>query len=122
MSGSATAGLSVLTAAPDPAHAATVRIFGAAVGRTLLLDEERIEDLKLILTEICVNGAEAPQPVPLRVEIGRERGAIAVTCIGAGRPPRPDAEQAEHRGRLVRALAPDLRWDDEGAVRFTVPI
>lgn len=38
----------------DPAYVATARLFSAAVGRQLGLEEERVDDLKLAISEACI--------------------------------------------------------------------
>jgi anti-sigma regulatory factor (Ser/Thr protein kinase) len=55
-----TDGLSAAIRVPaDPSALRLVRLFTAAIGRHLDLEEEDVEDLKLTLTEVCSAAIEA---------------------------------------------------------------
>jgi hypothetical protein len=82
------------------------------------LEEESIEDLKLLLTEICAQSAGSDTELTIEIEGGA--AVVAVRCTGAGPPPR-GTEADQHRERLIRALSPELRWAEDGRVDFSLP-
>jgi anti-sigma regulatory factor (Ser/Thr protein kinase) len=109
-----------LTVPPDARSASTLRSFVSAVGRTLALDAERVEDLKLILTEVCDAAAEAGSLENLSVAVNEGTGdrVASVRCAGAGPP--PGGGTTEFRSRLLRSLAEDLDWSGDGTVEFSI--
>jgi anti-sigma regulatory factor (Ser/Thr protein kinase) len=109
-----------LAVPPDARFASTLRSFIAAVGRALTLDAERVEDLKLILTEVCDASAEArgTERLTVAVHAGTGERSASVRCVGAGPPPAGGA--GEFRSRLLRSLADDLDWSGDGTVDFSI--
>lgn len=111
-----------LSVPAEVAYAATVRVFAGAVARAAGLDEERVDDLKLILSELCANASEGPGGPGLEIVARPGVGSIEAVCRGAGDPPAGHGGDVEdHRARLLAALAPDLAWDADGTVRFSLP-
>jgi anti-sigma regulatory factor (Ser/Thr protein kinase) len=110
----------VLRVPADPSFAATVRIFGGAIGRRAELEDERVDDLKLALSEIVAEliGDGHGTDVPLRFEIASDERNLRVRCRGplAG-PGDEDDSIADHRRRLLEAIAPDALWSREGDER-----
>jgi anti-sigma regulatory factor (Ser/Thr protein kinase) len=111
-----------LPAAPDVLG--LVRLFAASIGRHVTLPPEIVEDLKLVLTEVCSAAIEAsteqdvvtvtmswlPDPSALMVRVSSSSG------FSTGDAARDD------RARLLDALRIELRpSDDAHGVEFTVP-
>ena len=93
---------------------ATVRVFvGAFLGR--FADIEPIEDLQLVVGEVC--SVMRPGGVEIAIEIEAERAHV--TCEGV--VPPGDDRAGTMRAQVIEALAPDVAWAD-GAVRFSVPL
>ena len=108
-----------ITVSADPVYGSIVRSFSAAVGREAGVDEERVEDLKLLLTEI--HASAEPSSMSLTVEVATSMIGLTVRCEGAGPAPDRAGEAGAFRARLLDALAPDMRWTDDGVVQFTLP-
>lgn len=108
-----------IAAAADPTYGSVLRAFSTAVGREAGVDEERVDDLRLLLTEI--HASAEPTGTPLTVEVATSAGGLTVRCEGAGPPPDRAGEAGGFRARLLDALAPDMRWTDDGVVDFTIP-
>jgi hypothetical protein len=101
-----------------------VRLFAASIGRHLDVPSEIVEDLKLVLSEVCSAAIEAsrpgdetvgvtvswpPEPVDLTVHVS------ASSSFSTGDPATDD------RARLLNALHPGLRSTDDGrGVEFTI--
>lgn len=108
-------------------HIGTVRSFVESVGAHYELPEERIEDLKLAVSEICGEANESPTDGRIRVRITHSDSSldIEVAGIGTGRIGQAGGvdEAPAFRRRLIHALIPDATFDsteDGMAVRFTV--
>jgi anti-sigma regulatory factor (Ser/Thr protein kinase) len=101
----------------DPPALALVRLFAAAIGRHVDLDEEDVEDLKLALTEVCSAAIEAAtsdhdavtvdlgwsaDPVELEVHVA------STSRFSTGDPGSSD------RAGLLDALGVKLRGSDDG--------
>lgn len=114
MNGGRTEQRGVLHIPSDVPMLATVRVFvGAFLGRSA--DVEPIEDLKLVVGEVC--SVMRPGGVEIAIEIEAERAHV--TCEGVV-PPGDDGA-GTMRAQVIEALAPDVVWED-GAVRFSVPL
>jgi anti-sigma regulatory factor (Ser/Thr protein kinase) len=76
---------------PDPAYLATARLFASTVARQLEVDEERIEDLKLAVSEACTVGMTSGDS-PLRLAATHQDGRLffEVTVRGPEMDPLPD--------------------------------
>jgi histidine kinase-like protein len=103
-----------------------VRILAGAIARHVGLSDEQIEDLKLVLSELCAEAVEASGPggfVEMRFE--REAASLATEV----RTPAPSSgkkrnESADERRRLLDALIPSMSTALEGAervLRFRLP-
>jgi hypothetical protein len=94
----------------DPALFSMTRTFIVSCGAAWSIDDERIEDGKLAVSELLAF-ASGPR-VRISLELDRE-GSIWIRCAGVR---RPDAEdQDDLRLRLLGAIASELRWDDDEA-------
>lgn len=119
MTGAAeTDGLSAAIRLPaDPPALALVRLFAAAIGRHVGIEEEDVEDLKLVLTEVCsaaiesatgdhdavtVTVAWSADPVELEVHVS------STSTFSTGEPGLSD------RAGLLHALGVELRGTDGG--------
>jgi anti-sigma regulatory factor (Ser/Thr protein kinase) len=108
----------------DAGWLAIVRLFVASSGRQLELDAETVEDVKLVVTELCSAALESADGTQgtLTVEIGSTGPDAAVTVRGTGVTfgaiPHGDA-----RGQMLDALVPALRvFDDGQAVGFAISL
>lgn len=88
----------VLDVPPEPEHVRTARLFAAAAARHFSLREERIEDLKVAISEACTNAfrahADAGLSDPVRVIAVAEADGVRFSVVDAGRgfePPPADA-------------------------------
>lgn len=116
----------------DPAQIGTVRILAGTIGRHAGLGVEQIEDLKLVLSELCAEAVEASGPngvVEMRFEwepgsLATEvRTATEVKTAAAG-PDGGRSDVADQRRRLLDALVPSRSSSLEGedaVVRFRLP-
>jgi len=94
---------------------ATVRAF---VGRFLdrYGDEDRIDDVRVAVGEACARMQGAGTTVSIEVEDAR----CVVTCEGVVRPGEDEADVM--RADLLEALADDIEWFRDDAVRFRMPL
>jgi anti-sigma regulatory factor (Ser/Thr protein kinase) len=104
----------------------TVRILAGAIGRHVGLTEEQVEDLKLVLSELCAEAVEASVAggfVQMRFVRGEASLATEVRTH-AGSSEKRRNESADHRRRLLNALVPTMSSVLEGAervVQFRLP-
>lgn len=111
---------STLRLSPDPGLAATARLFVAAIARRAGVDEERIDDAKLAVTEACAAAIDAQNPVEIDVTTDTDRLAVAVRGTGideTGGAPDAPIERLD----LIRALFEDVETSP-GAVGFSLPL
>lgn len=119
MTGAAvTDGLSAGIRVPaDPPVLALVRLFAAAIGRHVELEEEDVEDLKLALTEVCSAAIEAAtgDHDGVTVEVGWSADpaeldvhVVSTSTFSTGDPGSSD------RARLLDALGVKLRGTEDG--------
>ena len=123
----ATAQRSSLEIPSDPAHILTTRLFAGGVARSLGLDEETADALRLALTEICSEAMERRRDGRITIEIGvdadRLRAAVVATGLSADGV-HHDAAVTTYRRTLIEALAPDATFveeQDRSIVTFTLP-
>jgi anti-sigma regulatory factor (Ser/Thr protein kinase) len=86
----------------DAASLATVRLFAASLGSTFGVAPDEIDDLKLVLSELCaaaVHGSEI-----FEVRVGPVDGRLRFLCRGAGPTSGPDTDR---RRGMLEALIPD---------------
>jgi hypothetical protein len=104
----------------DPERLPAIRMFARAVARSIDADAERVDDLQLIVSEICGELLESGGR-ELHVTVETTTDALDVAVDGAGALILADAEDNGFRRELLGSLAPGTRWNDSGA-RFRVPI
>jgi serine/threonine-protein kinase RsbW len=125
---------------PDPEQVRTARLFAAATARHFQLDEERVEDLKVAISEACTNAitshARAGISDPVTIVATRIPSGLrfAVVDRGRGFEPGPvlaatdDDRAASGFGEgslglmLVRALFPSLTIERNPDRGMTVTI
>jgi histidine kinase-like protein len=110
----------------DASQIGTVRILAGSIGRVVGLADEEIEDLKLVLSELCAEAVEASDPGGfVEIRFVREAAALATEV----RTPARNSEKrgngsADQRRRLLDALVPSLSSvveEAERVVRFRLP-
>jgi serine/threonine-protein kinase RsbW len=78
----------VLDIPAHPEHVRTARLFAAAVARHFSLDEERVEDLKVAISEAVTNAIHAHRAAavdePVRVAAVPEASRIRFDVVDAG--------------------------------------
>jgi anti-sigma regulatory factor (Ser/Thr protein kinase) len=105
----------------DPTGLSTIRVFVRAIARTLDADAERIDDVQLIVSEICSELLEAGGR-ELHVAVRRANGTLDVSVDGVGASVSMDGEDKAFRRELLQTLSPETAWGPEGArFRVTVP-
>ncbi|MBW3588539.1 MAG: ATP-binding protein [Actinobacteria bacterium] len=123
-----------------PEQVATARIFIAAAGRQLGVDEDSIEDLKIAISEACTGAIQAHQaaensdPIKVTLTPSTDHLEIRVVSTLTDESPVPDWDpktptymfQKVLAEGLVKALFPDAEWvsnQREGTfVKFSLPI
>lgn len=115
----------VLRVPAEGSFVSTVRIFAGAIGRRSDFDDERIDDLKLALSEIASGMiAEGTEARSLAVEIASDDRGLHVRVTGPLTGTDASADRgADHRRRLLEALVPDATWSvdgDEQLVTFSL--
>jgi serine/threonine-protein kinase RsbW len=117
----------VLEVAPEPEHVRTARLFAAAAARQFNVDEERVEDLKVAISEACTNSFRAHTDAgvsdPVRVIAVAEVRGVRFSVVDVGRGFEPPAEETQDDAAhtppagifegslgltLIRALFPDV--------------
>jgi hypothetical protein len=91
----------------DLAFLSVARVFGGSVAAAFDLDQERTEDLRLALSEICAAVTEDAGAVAgtIDIEVSWDDAALSFSC-------RPvPLERSGPRWGLIEALMPDLRED-----------
>ena len=115
----------VLRVPAEGSFVSTVRIFAGAIGRRSELDDERVDDLKLVLSEIASGMiADGAGGRTLVFEITTDDRGLQVRARGPliGQDATADPG-ADHRRRLLEALVPDAAWSvdgDEQLVTFSL--
>ena len=111
----------------DPAHILTTRLFAGGVARSLELDDDTSDALKLALTEICSEAIERRRDGRVAIEVvadaDRLRASIVATGVSADDVHRDEVD-VTYRRTLIEALAPDATFveeDDRSVVTFTLP-
>jgi hypothetical protein len=91
----------------DPSFMATARVFAASVGRTLGMDDERVQDLKLVVSELCASSSErGASDAAVDLAVDWDDAEVRFVCRGAGRlvAPGADEDPTPYRWRLIEAL------------------
>jgi anti-sigma regulatory factor (Ser/Thr protein kinase) len=107
----------------DPTGLSTIRVFVRAIARSVDADAERVDDLQLIVSEICSELLEAGGR-ELHVAVRRDEATLDVSVdgVGVGAAVSMEGEDKAFRRELLRSLAPDTAWGGAGArFRLTVP-
>lgn len=93
-------GAFALEVPPDPDQVRTARLFAAAVARHFGAEEERVEDLKVAISEAATNSIKAHRDAavedPIRVQVESSPGEIRFSVVDSGpgfsAPPPMDAK------------------------------
>ncbi len=104
----------------DPTGLSTIRVFVRAIARSVDADAERVDDLQLIVSEICSELLEAGGR-ELDVAVRRDDGALDVSVDGVGASVSMGGQDKTFRRELLRTLSPDVAWGAAGA-RFRVSV
>jgi anti-sigma regulatory factor (Ser/Thr protein kinase) len=104
----------------DPAGLSTIRVFVRAVARSVDADAERVDDVQLIVSEVCSELLEAGSS-ELHIAFRRGESALDVSVDGVGATVSMDGEDKAFRRELLRTLSPDTVWGPAGA-RFRVSV
>lgn len=111
---------------PDSAHILTVRLFAGGVARSLALDNETADLLRLALTEVCSESIERRREGRIAIEVSVDADPIRVTVVATGvlgDGTRTSPIEATYRRTLIEALVPDVTFVEERdrlAVEFTL--
>jgi anti-sigma regulatory factor (Ser/Thr protein kinase) len=101
---------------PDSAHVLTARSFAGGVARSLALDNETADLLRLALTEICSESIERRSGGRIVIDVSADTGPIRVT-VGATGVPRDGTHttptEETYRRTLIEALVPDVTFVEE---------
>ena len=85
----------VLEIAPEAEHIRTARLFAAAAARHFSIDEERVDDLKVAISEACTNSFRAHEAArlddPVVVVAAPADGGVRFSVIDAGEGFEPPA-------------------------------
>ncbi len=106
---------------PDPAHILTARSFAGGVARSLGLEDEASDVLKLTLTEICSEAIERRRGGRIVISVSADTDPMRVTVVANG--VLSDQIEATYRRALIEALAPDATFaeqEDRLIVTFTL--
>ncbi len=115
----------VLEIAPEPEHVRTARLFAAAAARHFSVDEEKVDDLKVAISEACTNSFRAHQAArisdPVVVVASPSDAGVKFAVIDAGEGFEPDqgSRDLDHTPpgglfegslglALIRKLFPDV--------------
>jgi anti-sigma regulatory factor (Ser/Thr protein kinase) len=104
----------------DPTGLSTIRVFVGAIARSMDADPERVDDLQLIVSEICTELLEAGGS-ELHVAVRRVEGTVDVSVDGVGAEVSMEGEGKTFRRELLETLSPDTTWGAAGA-RFSAPV
>jgi hypothetical protein len=110
----------------DAVHLGTARSFAAAVARHYAVSGEAVEDLKIAISEACVDALVAGQPIHV---VAEGLGEVVAFTVDA-----PEGEEGSERAALdelgspariqvIRSLFPDAKvTDDNGRrrIRFSL--
>jgi hypothetical protein len=107
-------------------HLATARSFAAAVARHFAISGETVEDLKIAISEACVDALVAGSPIHVVAEdVGRAVAFWIDAPEGVDGPERHALDElgAPARIELIRSLFPDATVtidDDRRSIRFSL--
>ena len=76
---------------PRSVYVGVVRLAISALGRSLEMDDDAVEDLKIAVSEACANAViaheEAQLTDPVKVAWDDDAGRVQIEVTSAGRPP-----------------------------------
>lgn len=114
----------VLEIVPEPEHVRTARLFAASAARHFNVDEDKVDDLKVAISEACTNSFRAHRvasvPDPVRVVASPTGRGVRFSVIDAGEGFEPrdqtDLDVTPTGGlfegslglTLIRTLFPDV--------------
>lgn len=114
------------------AYVGTARIFAAAIARQAGISEDRVDDLKLAVSEACAVGVRDAEEGTIGVSAQQDGTALLFEVIGEDIPPPPSDDlvatpESFRRSvgyDVIRSLYPEaeiLSEDDRpGRIRFAV--
>jgi len=109
-------------------HLGTARSFAAAVARHYAVTGEAVEDLKIAISEACVDALVAGEPISVTAEGNGSDVAFSIAAPETEDAPGRaalDELGAPARIELIRTLFPDAALsEDEGgrrSIRFSLP-
>ena len=97
----------------EPSSLATVRTFASSAGHAMRLDEGSIEDLKLILSELCAGSVGGSA---FSTTITEDGSRLQVRCEG---PTDASGSVADRRRGILEAMIPDAIYAGD-TVTFTI--
>ncbi len=104
----------------DPAHLLITRVFAGGVARSLDLDEETADVLRLALTEICSGAIDRRRDGRIVIDVSVDTIPIRVNVVATGaiRGETPvKRTESPYRLALIQALVPDTTIvEDEGSL------
>ena len=109
-------------------HLGTARSFVAAVARHFAVAGETVEDLKIAISEACVDALTAGEPILVRAEDAGRAISFSVNAPEVGEAPgRAALDELGAPGRieLIRSLFPDaavISDDGRRAIHFSLPL
>jgi serine/threonine-protein kinase RsbW len=130
----------VLEIPAEPEHVRTARLFAASAARQFGVDEERVEDLKVAVSEAATNAMNAHHASgtrePIRIVVSPEAAAVRVSVVdaGAGFEPSERIDATEDYTppaglfegslglALIRSLFPSAKISRNAAQGMTVSI
>lgn len=117
---------------PQSAYVAIVRLAVTSLGRAAGLDEERLDDLKIAISESCANSVLSTQAAgvdgPITVSFRADDECLEVVVGDSGVAPPDDADPADSQGfstrhimsmELLKSLVDELELSprDEGGMQ-----
>ena len=127
LTGAGSAQRSSLEIPLDSGHIFTARLFAGGVARSLELDDETADALRLVLTEVCSEAIERWGDGRIAIEIVADADRVRAAIVATGSPDgdaHGEGVDATYRRTLIEALAPDVTFVEERAssnVTFTLP-
>lgn len=103
-----------------PAYVGTARAFAASLGRAAGIDQERVDDLVLAVSEACAEFLPSGEVLRLRASPRVGSLTFEIGALGNARPPSTDLWPPEDilRLDLIRALMPGADEHTENGRRI----
>jgi anti-sigma regulatory factor (Ser/Thr protein kinase) len=93
---------------PHSAYVAIVRLAITSLGRTAGLDEERLDDLKIAVSESCANSVLSTQDAgvdaPITIAFSADDRRLEVVVADSGAVESTDADAADSQGFSTRHI------------------